>query len=82
MSTRGMDKLSYKINIPKKKDLFGYLRLKLRAMAMDMSYMRDNLGYAIAESVGLPSTKHIYVRVYINNQAIGLFSLLEHLKST
>ncbi|KAI8061245.1 coth protein-domain-containing protein [Thamnidium elegans] len=70
MSTRGMDKLSYKINIPKKKDLFGYLRLKLRAMAMDMSYMRDNLGYAIAESVGLPSTKHIYVRVYINNQAI------------
>lgn len=82
MSTRVMDKLSYKINIPKKEDLFGYRRLKLRAMAMDMSYMRDNLGYAIAESVGLPSTKHSYVRVYINNQAIGLFGLLEHLKST
>lgn len=82
MSTRRMDKLSYKVNIPKKEDLFGYRRLKLRAMAMDMSYMRDNLGYAIAESVGLPSTKHNYVRVYINNQAIGLFGLVEHLKST
>lgn len=82
MSTRRMDKLSYKINIPKKEDLFGYRRLKLRAMAMDVSYMRDNLGYAIAESVGLPSTKHSYVRVYINNQAIGLFGLVEHLKST
>lgn len=82
MSSRRMDKLSYKIKIPKKEELFGYRRLKLRAMPMDMSYMRDNLGYSIAESVGLPSSKHSYTRVYINNQPIGLFGLVEHFKST
>lgn len=47
---------------------------------MDPSYMKENLAYNMAESVGLFSTKHSYVRVYINDQAIGLFGLVEHLK--
>ncbi|KAI7879856.1 coth protein-domain-containing protein [Mucor mucedo] len=80
MSTRRMSKLSYKFKLPKKQDLFGYRRIKLRAMASDYTYMRDSLGYAIAESVGLPTTKHSYVRVYINDKAVGLFGLVEHIK--
>lgn len=75
-----MPKLSYKIKLDKKDDLYGYRRFKLRSMIMDPSYMKENLAYNMAESVGLFSTKHSYVRVYINDQAIGLFGLVEHLK--
>lgn len=75
-----MSKLSYKFKLPKKQDLFGYRRIKLRAMSIDMSYMRDSLGYAIADSFGIPTTKHSYVRVYINDKAAGLYGLVEHVK--
>ncbi|KAG2205639.1 hypothetical protein INT47_007995 [Mucor saturninus] len=80
MSTRHMNKLSYKFKLPKKEDLFGYRKIKLRAMSIDMSYMRDSLGYAIADSVGLPTTKHSYARVYINDKAAGLYGLVEHVR--
>ncbi|KAG2193330.1 hypothetical protein INT47_012477, partial [Mucor saturninus] len=80
MSTRNMDKLSYKLKLAKTQDLYGYRRIKLRSMAYDLSYMRENLGYGITESIGLPSSGHSYVRVYINDQAIGLFGLTEHIK--
>ncbi|KAI7894227.1 coth protein-domain-containing protein [Mucor mucedo] len=80
MFTRNMNKLSYKVKLAKNQDLYGYRRIKLKAMALDMSYMRENLGYAITESIGLPSSGHSYVRVYINDQAIGLFGLTEHIK--
>ncbi|KAG2193331.1 hypothetical protein INT47_012478 [Mucor saturninus] len=81
MSTRKTDKLSYKVKLAKTQDLYGYRRIKLKSMALDMSYMRDSLGYAITESIGLPGSGHSYVRVYINDRAIGLFGLTEHIKS-
>ncbi|KAI7879854.1 coth protein-domain-containing protein [Mucor mucedo] len=80
ISTRHMNELSYKFKLPKKQDLFGYRRIKLRAMSIDMSYMRDSLGYAIADSFGIPTTKHSYARVYINDKAAGLYGLVEHVK--
>ncbi|KAI9487273.1 MAG: coth protein-domain-containing protein [Benjaminiella poitrasii] len=79
-STRSASKLSYKIKIPKKHDLYSYRRFKLRAMAYDPSYMKEELGYGIAKSVGLPTTEYSFVRVYINDQAIGLFGLAEQFK--
>lgn len=81
MSTRSLDKLSYKIKIPKGSDLYEYRRLKLRAMGIDISYMREKLASEIADSVGLPTTKFSYARVFINNQAVGLFGLAEDFKS-
>jgi spore coat protein CotH len=80
-STRYLDKLSYKIEIPKGSDLYKYRRLKLRAMGTDLSYMREKLASEIADSVGLPTTKFSYVRVFINNQAVGLFGLAENFKA-
>jgi hypothetical protein len=50
-------------------------------MDTDISYMREKLGYEIAESVGLPTTRYSYVRLYINDQAIGLFGLAENFKN-
>lgn len=76
-STRGMKKLSYKFKLPKNQDLYGYRTIKLRSMSIDPSYMREQLAYGIANSVGLPTSQYSYVRVYINDQAIGLFGLSE-----
>ncbi|KAL7335084.1 hypothetical protein PS15p_200615 [Mucor circinelloides] len=80
-STRYLDKLSYKINLPKGSDLYEYRRFKLRAMGTDASYMREKLVSEIADSIGLPTTKISYVRVFINSQAIGLFAFAENFKS-
>lgn len=48
---------------------------------MDNSYMRDELCYDIANKIGLPTTKNSFVRLYINNQPIGLFGLVEVFKN-
>lgn len=76
-----MDKLAYKIKLPKGSDLYDYRRFKLRAMGTDASYMREKLVSEIADSIGLPTTKISYVRVFINNQAVGLFAFAENFKS-
>lgn len=80
-STRSYAKLSYNVKIPKGDDLYDYRRLKIRSMATDASYMREELAYDIAESVGLPTSRYSYVRLYINDQAIGLFGFAEVMKN-
>ncbi|KAK4511351.1 uncharacterized protein ATC70_012566 [Mucor velutinosus] len=80
-STRYLDKVAYKVKLPKGSDLYSYRRFKLRAMSTDASYMREKLVSEIAESIGLPTTKISYVRVFINNQAVGLFAFAENFKS-
>lgn len=81
-STRSAAKLSYKIKIDKKAgDLYDYRRLKLRAMSMDTSYMKEELAYDIAKKMGLPTSETSYVRVYFNDQPLGLFGLVEVYKN-
>ncbi|KAG2191119.1 hypothetical protein INT46_006324 [Mucor plumbeus] len=81
-SSRSFSKLSYKVKLPKDgDDLYNYRRFKLRAMAIDISYMRDELSYAIAESIGLPSARYSYVRVFLNDQPLGLFGLVDNFKN-
>lgn len=81
-STRMFPKVSYKLKVPKKQDLFGYRRFKLRAITgTDYSYMREYLAYDMYNSVGLPSTKFSYVRLYMNSEPIGLFGLTENYKN-
>jgi spore coat protein CotH len=50
-------------------------------MAIDASYMREELSYAIAESIGLPSARYSYVRVFLNDQPLGLFGLVDNFKN-
>lgn len=63
-SSRYVPKLSYNIKIKKKsKDtLFGYKRLKLRAMSYDPSYIRERIAFATLKSVGVPCTEYSYIR--------------------
>ncbi|KAI8146998.1 coth protein-domain-containing protein [Fennellomyces sp. T-0311] len=69
-------KLSYNLKISKGGDtLYGNRRLKLRALALDPSYVRESISCKVFESAGVATTKFSYVR------AIGLFGLVEHLKN-
>ncbi|KAI9304806.1 coth protein-domain-containing protein, partial [Cunninghamella echinulata] len=80
-SSRWMDKLSYGLKIPKEQDLYGYRRLKLRAMRADPAYIREKLCYDMMKSVGLPVSGASYTRVIMNNQPIGLFLMIEGYKN-
>ncbi|KAK4511509.1 DDE_3 domain-containing protein [Mucor velutinosus] len=80
-STRSLPKLSYKLQLSKDgEDLYHYRRFKLRSMAIDFSYMREGLAYAIAESIGLPVGQYSYVRLFLNDQPLGLFGFLDNFK--
>ncbi|KAI8991208.1 coth protein-domain-containing protein [Mycotypha africana] len=80
-STRLMPKLGYAIQLSKKQELYGHRRFKLRASAADPTFMTENMGYSMANAMGLPASQYSYVRLYINQQSIGLFGFVEHLKN-
>lgn len=69
------------MKLQKDDDLYDYRQLKLRSMATDSSYMREELAYDIAESVGIPSSRYSYVRLYMNDQPLGLFGFAENLRN-
>ena len=60
--SRESSKSSYNLKIPKKQKLYNYRRLKLRSMATDPSYIREDLGYKMLASAGVPTTYSSYVR--------------------
>ncbi|KAI9300276.1 coth protein-domain-containing protein [Cunninghamella echinulata] len=80
-SSRWTSKQSYSIKLPKGQELYGYRRLKLRALAYDPAYIREKLSTDIMKSAGLPSTGSSYKRVIINDRPIGLFLMVENYKN-
>ncbi|OAD73752.1 secreted coth spore-coat protein domain-containing protein [Phycomyces blakesleeanus NRRL 1555(-)] len=78
-SSRLFEKVSYNLKLKKKakNHLYGYRRLKLRALATDQSYIREIIGYDVMKSVGIASTEYSYVRVILNDKPLGLFGFLE-----
>ncbi|CAO3661798.1 unnamed protein product [Rhizopus stolonifer] len=61
-SSRNFDKLSYNIKIKKKKDLFGFKKLKLRSLVGDTSYIREQTCCSVIKSLGMPASGFSYVR--------------------
>ncbi|KAL0094855.1 coth protein-domain-containing protein [Phycomyces blakesleeanus] len=82
LSSRTFRKLSYNIKLKKKakNHLYGYRRLKLRAINNDDSYIRESIGYDIVKAAGLAATEFSYVRVIMNDRPLGLFGLIENYK--
>lgn len=80
-STKGLSKVSYSLKTPENDYLYGYRQIKLRSMSMDSSYMRDYMCYGVAKAIGQPSSEYSYARLYINNQAVGLFGVAEVFKT-
>ncbi|GAA5808628.1 hypothetical protein MFLAVUS_002020 [Mucor flavus] len=78
-SSRWIPKLSYGLKFDKKNDttLFGFKNFKLRALAHDSSYIRENLCYSSYKSIGAPASGFSYVRLFIDNKAVGLYGLIE-----
>ncbi|CEP15201.1 hypothetical protein [Parasitella parasitica] len=75
--TRNLPKASYKIKFGEQDLLFGYKNIKLRSLITDPSYIREKMGFDLAESFGLPTTRYSFVRLFINNKPLGLFGLEE-----
>jgi hypothetical protein len=63
-SSRLIPKLSYGLKMKTKgtDNLFGYKKLKLRALGMDHTYVREYIGYSTLRAVGLPVSGFSYVR--------------------
>jgi hypothetical protein len=47
----------------------------------DATYMKEFLAYDMYNSIGLPTTKYSYARLFINNDPIGLFGFSENFKN-
>ena len=73
-------KRSWKINFEPGHDddrLVGMSRLNLKAMYNDPSQMREALAWRLFDKVGVPSSRHTYAKLAINDRYMGLFSLIE-----
>jgi spore coat protein CotH len=70
-------KLSYNLKLDKDDDLYHYRRIKLRALASDPSYIREQIAYDIIRSVGLASSGFSFCRLFLNDQELGLFGVME-----
>ncbi|KAI9271317.1 coth protein-domain-containing protein [Sporodiniella umbellata] len=79
-SSRWMPKLSYNLKLKKKDDLYGYRRLKLRSLYLDPSYLREQVAYDFVKSMGLISSEFSFVRVFMNDQELGLFGMIDTFK--
>lgn len=76
-SSRWFPKLSYNVKLQKSDRLFHNRRVKLRALDTDPSYIREQLAYNIVNNTGLASSEFSYIRVFMNNQELGLFGIIE-----
>ncbi|KAI9498765.1 coth protein-domain-containing protein [Zychaea mexicana] len=82
VSARWVSKLSYNVKIPKGGDtLYGYRRLKLRALAMDPSYIREMVVYKTINAAGVAASDFSYVRLFINDHPVGIYGLIEVYKN-
>ncbi|KAF9151368.1 hypothetical protein BG015_006756 [Linnemannia schmuckeri] len=79
-SAREYAKLAYKLKFPKKNRLLDLATLKLRSGETDATMMREKLYVDILNSLGVPTQQAAYVRLFLNNQPIGLYVAMEEMK--
>ncbi len=56
---------------------FGLRRLTLNNMLQDKSMVKEHVVYHLYRSLGVPTPRHGYVRLTINEQVYGLYGLVE-----
>jgi hypothetical protein len=75
-------KRSWKINFEPGEDddrLAGMERINLKAMYNDPSQMREALAWRLFAKAGVPSPRHTYAKLAINDRYLGLFSVIEQI---
>jgi len=78
--TKIFEKLGYNIKV-KKSTFLDRKQLRLRTEAVDPSFLREKLAYDICNVVGLPSLSSNYVRLFFNDDYMGLYLLRDAFKS-
>ncbi|KAI9281638.1 coth protein-domain-containing protein [Sporodiniella umbellata] len=76
-SSRWMPKLSYNLKLKKGENMYGYREIKLRSLYLDPTYLREQVAYDFVKSMGLASSDFSFVRVFMNDQELGLFGMID-----
>lgn len=75
-------KLSLKIRVDEfnsKKRFYGLKRLNFHSMNDDSSMMKERLAYSIFRDMGIFTSRVTHAKVYINNEFMGVFALVEQI---
>jgi len=78
--TKIFEKLGFNIKV-KKGVFLDRKQLRLRTEAVDPSFLREKLAYDICNVIGLPSLSSNYVRLFFNDNYMGLYLLRDAFKS-
>ncbi|OUM58852.1 hypothetical protein PIROE2DRAFT_15781 [Piromyces sp. E2] len=81
-SSRKYAKSGYNIKIRGKQDLHGLTQIKIRPDARKATFLRKKLASDILKRLGLPTVSANYVTLYINNEYMGLYLLLDAIKKS
>ncbi|KAG0175369.1 hypothetical protein DFQ28_000956 [Apophysomyces sp. BC1034] len=82
-TSRLFEKFSFNIHISKDNPLSlgGYRRFKLRACVTDPTFMREKLYYDVLDAAGLPASRASFVRLFINEEPMGLYGMIDNYKN-
>jgi spore coat protein CotH len=58
---------------------YGLKKIQLHSQNLDDSQLHDRLGYYLFREMGVPAPRAIHARLMINDQYVGLFSLVEQI---
>ncbi|OUM64357.1 Non-catalytic module family DOC2, partial [Piromyces sp. E2] len=79
-SSRYFSKPGYNINIKGGKKLFGRSQFKLRSDSTEPTYLRSKLTSDIQQRLGLKAIAANYATLYINEEYMGIFILMDKFK--
>lgn len=81
-TSRDAAKKSFKLDcnhyVPGRK-LAGLEKLNLKAEQNDPSLVRSNFAFTLMEKIGLNASRLCYARVYVNDDYMGLYNIIEHI---
>jgi len=80
-STKFFEKVGYNINIKGGNLLYETKQIRLRAVTVDPTFMRDKLSYDLFNLIGIPCLSANYARLFINDEFMGLYLLRDAYKS-
>ncbi|KAI8145615.1 coth protein-domain-containing protein, partial [Fennellomyces sp. T-0311] len=81
-TSRLFEKFSYSLHIAKEDGgLGGYRKFKLRASVTDPSFIREKLYYDVLAASGLPASRASYIRLFVNNEPLGLYVMVDNYKN-
>ncbi|KAK5814915.1 coth protein-domain-containing protein [Linnemannia elongata] len=83
-SSKEFAKQSYKIKFDTdyNQTFFSRPNIKLRSMATEPTYLREKTYIDTLNAVGVPTQQGSYVRLFINNEAYGLYLMVDDIKKS